>query len=233
MHAVEAMLSVAGLADGGTGPTGRSAWLERAERICRFVIAAAERNGWRIPEHYDDRWLPQLDFNRDRPADQFKPYGATVGHALEWSRLLIHLANAPIETDRTSLVAAAVALFDGAVDDGWAPDGAPGFVYTTDWAGVPVVRDRLHWVLAEGINAAAVLHRQTGEARFAECYRRWWDHAATHHIDPATGSWAHQLDEANRPAHTVWAGKPDLYHAFQAALIPTLPLYPMLAAALA
>lgn len=168
MHAVEAMLSVASL-------TGDRVWLERAERICHFVIANAEPNKWRIPEHYDGSLKPLLDYNHDRPNDQFKPYGATVGHAFEWSRLFVHLANSPLSTDRATLLSAAVQLFDRAVADGWSPDGAPGFVYTTDWDGRPVVRDRLHWVLTEAINTAAVLHRQTGDPRYAAWYRRWWD----------------------------------------------------------
>lgn len=229
MHGVEAMLSAAGL-------TGDGAWLERADRVSRFVVEQAAANQWRIPEHYDDRWHPVLGYNRDRPADQFKPYGSTVGHSFEWARLLIHLANAPLDapigSDRDPLIDAARHLFDRAVADGWAPDGNPGFVYTVDWDGTPVVRDRLWWVLTEAIAAAAVLGRQTGDDRYAGHYRRWWDHAATHHIDPGNGSWQPQLDPGNRPDTTVWGGKPDLYHAFQAALIPTLPLYPMLAAAL-
>lgn len=223
MHGVEAMLSVASL-------TGDHVWLERADRISRFVIDQAAANQWRLPEHYDTDWRPVLDYNRDRPADQFKPYGSTVGHSFEWARLLVHLANAPIDVDRPSLIEAARHLFARAEADGWAPDGAPGFVYTVDWDGSPVVRDRLWWVLAEAIAAAAVLWRQTGNDRYAELYRRWWDHAAVHHIDPVNGSWRHQLDHDNQPDTTVWGGKPDLYHAFQAALIPSRPRWPMLAA---
>ena len=223
MHAVEAMISVAGLTDDPI-------WLTRADRICRFVIQTAEANDWRIPEHYDDRWNPDLEYNADQPGDQFKPYGATVGHAFEWARLLVHLANAPIQCDRGELVHAAKSLFDRAVADGWAPDGAAGFVYTTDWNGAPVVRDRLHWVLAEAINAAAVLYLQTGESAYADLYQSWWDHAARYHIDPMNGSWLHQLDHNNQPANSVWTGRPDLYHAFQAAIVPTLALYPMIAA---
>jgi sulfoquinovose isomerase len=225
MHAVEAMLSVASLTDDAV-------WLERAERICRRIIAVTEPNGWRIPEHYDLHWVPQLDYNIDRPADQFKPYGATVGHAFEWSRLFLHLANSPLDTDRVSLVHAAEQLYERARLDGWAPDGAPGFVYTTDWDGKPVVRDRLHWVLTEAINTSAALYRQTGHESYAIDYRKWWDHAARFHIDPVNGSSIHQLDHNNKPAASVWTGRPDLYHPLQAAIIPTLALYPMIAAAL-
>ncbi len=131
-----------------------------------------------------------------------------------------------------SLVEAAERLFQRAVTDGWAADGAPGFVYTTDWSGTPVVRDRMHWVAAEAIGAAAALHRRTGRSEYAQWYRRWWDYADVHLIDHVRGSWRHQLDPANHPASSVWEGKPDLYHAVQATLIPRLPLYPMLATAI-
>lgn len=222
MHAVEAMLAAAGV-------TGDSAWLDRAMRICRFVVDVAAENDWRLPEHYDERWTPILEFNRDKPDDRFKPYGATVGHGLEWSRLLLHLEAAFPHGHSPWLERAAVRLFDRAVADGWHADGTDGFVYTTEWNGSPVVRDRLHWVIAEAINAAAVLYRRTGELRYRDLYHRYWDHAAEHFIDREHGSWHHQLTPENVPTDTVWAGKPDIYHAFQATLGPRLPLYPMIA----
>jgi len=45
------------------------------------------------------------------------------------------------------------------------------------------------------------------------------------------GSWRHELDAGNRPAASIWRGKPDIYHAYQATLLPLLPLSPTLAAA--
>jgi sulfoquinovose isomerase len=128
---------------------------------------------------------------------------------------------------------AAAALFDRGVADGWAADGEPGFIYTTDWDGQPVVRDRMHWVAAEAIAAGAALHQRTGESRYAELCRTWWGYVETYLIDRNAGSWHHQLDPNNRPTSTVWPGKPDLYHAVQATLIPRLPLAPSLASALA
>ncbi|WP_307815590.1 AGE family epimerase/isomerase [Myceligenerans indicum] len=231
MHSVEAMLAVAdavdALADHGDG----AAWRARAARAVAFVAELAQGHDGRLPEHFGPDWSPDLGLNRDRPDDKFKPYGATPGHGLEWARLILHLeaATGPDE----GLVRTATVLFDRAVADGWAADGADGFVYTTDWEGDPVVPTRMHWVLAEAIGAAAVLHRRTGEARFAQWYARWWDYAERYLIDHGRGSWHHELDEANRPAATVWPGKPDLYHAFQATLIPVLPAAPTLAAALA
>lgn len=204
MHAVEAMLAVADATDD-------DAWRRRAARIAGFAVDLATSYGGRLPEHFDSSWTPQLSHNEGRPADPFKPYGATVGHGLEWSRL----------------------LFDRAVADGWDVDGAPGFVYTTDWSGRPVVRDRMHWVLAEALAAAVALHRRTGEAQYAGWFAQWWQHAEDCFVDREAGSWHHQLDAHNRPAAGVWPGKPDLYHAVQAMLLPRLPLAPTLTRAIA
>jgi mannose/cellobiose epimerase-like protein (N-acyl-D-glucosamine 2-epimerase family) len=232
MHTVEAYLAAADV-------TGDARWARRAGRIATTLVARARANDWRIPEHYDVRWRPLPEYNRERPADQFRPYGATVGHALEWSRLLVGVDATlrSLGADRgtgpsADLVDAAVALFERAVADGWAADGADGFVYTTDWAGAPVVRARMHWVLAEGVGAAATLHRATGDPRYLQDYRTWWAYADRYLVDHRAGSWHHELDERNRPAATVWPGKPDVYHAFQATLLPLLPPAPTLATAL-
>lgn len=224
MHSVEAMLSVASV-------TGDATWVTRALRVCRFLVDTAAAHDWRIPEHYDASWTPDLSYNSDKKDDQFKPYGATIGHGFEWSRLLLHTAYAPRVIDASWLVDAAKNLYARAVADGWSTDGADGFVYTTDWSGTPVVRDRMHWVAAEAVSAAAALHAHTGHRSYADDYRLWWDYIATALIDHDHGSWHHQLDPANLPTGTVWPGKADLYHAYQATLIPRLPLWPMLATA--
>ncbi len=224
MHTVEALLAAG-------DATGEVAWCERAATIADHVVAWARANNWRIPEHFDAAWGPQPELNRDRPDDPFKPYGATVGHGLEWARLLLQVdATLPGRAPET-FVPAARAIYDGAVRDGWSVDGAPGFVYTTDWVGAPVVHTRMHWVVAEAIGAAAALYQATGEARYADDYTRWWDYAADYLIDRQRGSWHHELDASNAPSRDVWPGKPDLYHAFQATLLPLLPLAPGLAIA--
>ena len=61
-----------------------------AEISRRVASEFAQPHSWRIPEHYDAHWQPQLE-HQDHPDDPFQPYGATVGHGLEWSRLLLHL----------------------------------------------------------------------------------------------------------------------------------------------
>lgn len=223
MHSVEAMLAVG-------DATGDRAWHERAARLSGLAVDLAAAYDGRLPEHFGSDWTPDLELNRDRPDDPFKPFGATVGHALEWSRLLLHV-EATLGADAPSgLLDTSRLLFDRAVADGWAADGAPGFVYTTDWAGTPVVRQRFHWVVAEAIGAAAALHRRTGETAYADRYAAWWAYVDAHVRDVERGSWHHELDPHNRPAATVWPGKPDLYHAVQATLLPRLPLAPGLAA---
>ncbi len=226
MHSVEALLAVADAVEA----TEAAAWRERAARAAGFVVTLAAEHGDRLPEHFGPDWTPDLECNRDRPDDPFKPFGATPGHGFEWARLLLHVEAA--HGDKAALLPTAVRLFDRAVADAWAADGAEGFVYTVDWNGEPVVRRRMHWVAAEAIAAAAALYRRTGERRFADRYAQWWDYAERCLIDRVNGSWRHELDADNSPASTTWPGKPDLYHAVQATLLPRLPLAPTLARAL-
>jgi sulfoquinovose isomerase len=226
MHTVEALLSAADV-------LGRDELRARALRIVtRVVHDFARGNQWRIPEHFDDAWTPRLDFNLDEPAHPFRPYGATIGHSLEWSRLALHLRAALGDDAPRWLLDDAVALFDAAVREGWAVDGVAGFVYTVDWEGRPVVRERMHWVVAEATATAAALYAATGDPSYARWYETWWDYVATYVLDSEHGSWRHELSPDNRPSSATWSGKPDIYHAFQATLLPRLPLSPTLATAL-
>lgn len=225
MHSVEAYLAAGDV-------TGDTRWHRRAGRISAQVATWARENEWRIPEHFATDWTPLLEHNRDRPADPFKPYGATVGHGLEWARLLLAV-DATLGADApANLAETALALAARAVADGWDADGAEGFVYTTDWSGKPVVRARMHWVVTEAIATSTVLERVTGDAAHAADLERWWAYADTYLVDRDGGSWHHELDPANRPASGTWEGKPDVYHAYQAALMADVPLTPSFASAL-
>ena len=85
MHSVEAYLAAADV-------SGDPVWHERAASIATQLIDDHVRdNAWRVPEHYDHEWHPLLDYNVDRPGDQFRPYGTTPGHSFEWARLLLDL----------------------------------------------------------------------------------------------------------------------------------------------
>ena len=215
MHTVEAFLAVADV-------TGNEVYRERAGRIIDRVIAWAENNNWRIPEHFTTDWHVDLDCNKDRPADQFKPYGATPGHGIEWTRLITQWAVSTYEdkAEAKNYTDAAADLFNRAVNDAWNADGFPGIVYTTDWDGKPVVHDRMHWTLAEAINTSAVLFRATGETKYADMYSEFLMYLDEKVLDHKNGSWFHQLDRENNVIGTVWPGKSDIYHALQATLIP-------------
>ncbi|TRW47284.1 AGE family epimerase/isomerase [Georgenia yuyongxinii] len=229
MHTVEAYLAAADV-------TGEDRWLDRALRITRRVVDGfARAHAWRLPEHFTPAWEPTLDHHRDDPAHPFRPYGATIGHWLEWARLTLHLRAALTARHRPTeawMLEAPRVLFAAATAEGWAADGAAGFVYTVDFDGAPAVRQRMHWVVCEAIGAAAALHTATGEGDYARWYATWWDYARRHLIE-APGRWHHELAPDNTPAAGTWAGRPDVYHAYQATMLPRLPLAPALAPAVA
>ncbi|MCW2770258.1 MAG: N-acyl-D-glucosamine 2-epimerase [Aeromicrobium sp.] len=218
MHAVEAYLVAADV-------TGDAVWRERALSICERIIGIHARgHDWRIPEHYDADWTPIPSYNEESPADPFRPYGATPGHAFEWSRLLVQL-EASLDEPRPWIREAAAALFARAVED-TVEDDTPGLPYTTNWSGEPAVQERFHWVIAEAVLAAEALHTATGQALYASLVSRWWSEIADHFVDDTTGSWHHELTTGLVPSTRTWRGKPDAYHAFNALTLPDLPLAP-------
>ena len=83
-----------------------------------------------------------------------------------------------------------------------------------------MVHDRMHWTLAEAINSSAVLYRVTKDEKYAAQYSMFLKYLDENVLDHACGSWFHQLDRQNQLKQTVWTGKPDIYHALQAMLIP-------------
>jgi mannose/cellobiose epimerase-like protein (N-acyl-D-glucosamine 2-epimerase family) len=226
MHSVEAYL-VAG------DVTGDTAWHARALSIAaRLIDTHARAHDWRIPEHYDARWQPLLDYNDEHRDDRFRPFGTTPGHSFEWARLLLTL-DATLADPPPWLGEAATALFDTAVRTGWAADGRPGLVYTLDFDDRPVVTQRLHWVVCEAVLAADSLARRTGDARYRHLADAWWQHIDGHFLDRVNGGWWQELTPHLTPSSTIWPGKPDVYHSYQALLLPDLPLAPCAAVTLA
>ncbi len=225
MHGTEAFLAIGDL-------TGDPRWHERGLAMAaRIVHEQARANGWLIPEHFTADWTPLTEYNRADPNHPFRPYGATLGHSLEWARFLLALDASPLLPDTPWLIEAAVALTDRALDL-WGVDGHEGLVYTVDWDSRPVAPARLHWPVCEGIQTTAALRKATGDARWEAWYRRLWDHAERHFIDDS-GAWANELDANLRETSQIWPGRPDVYHAAGALVGPTVPLSPFLAMAVA
>lgn len=225
MHTVEAYLFAA-------DATGDPVWRDRALGIVeRLAHQVARAHDWRIVEHFSPQWVPELEHHADRVDDPFRPYGATPGHGFEWARLAVQL-EAALPDPPSWLPEVAERLFERAVAD--TADGVAGFAYTTDWAGVPVVRERFHWVVCEAILAAEVLATRTGGSGYRKLAERWWGEAREHFVDagpgPGTGSWVHELGPALEPSSRTWAGRPDAFHAFNVLVLPGLPLAPTAAA---
>ena len=118
---------------------------------------------------------------------------------------------------------AAASLYDRRCGDGWDVDGARRLCLHVDWNGAPVVRERMHWVDAEAIGAAAALLQAQGDPRYERDYAAWWELRAR--LPASIERWGRGGTNSTRRTtrrHAVWEGKPDLYHALQATLIPRL-----------
>jgi sulfoquinovose isomerase len=199
--------------------TGDRNYLNMAERIAeRIVRQQGAQNGWRLPEHFTADWRIDKEYSG---SPMFRPYGTTPGHSLEWARLLLQLWE--LDGRRHAwLPDAAKSLFRHAVSDGW-HTGKGGFYYTLEWDGSPRIRDRYWWPCCEGVGAAAFLNAIDGDVFYEDWYRRIWNFSAAHFIDRIHGGWHPQLNEELKPNADPFYGKPDIYHALQACLIPLLP----------
>ncbi|RJF79365.1 AGE family epimerase/isomerase [Azospirillum cavernae] len=222
MHLTEALMAA-------FEATGDGNYLRMAERIADLIVRRhAAQNAWRLPEHFTEDWTLDRDYSG---SPMFRPYGTTPGHWLEWARLLLQLwemGGRRIDW----MPGAAASLFRQAVADGW--DAATGgFYYTLEWDGSPRIRERYWWPCCEGIGAAAFLNAIDGDPFYEEWYRRIWNFSATRLIDREHGGWHPQLGEDMQPTVNPFFGKPDLYHALQACLIPLVPTTGSIAGGLA
>jgi sulfoquinovose isomerase len=209
MHLTEALMAA-------FEATGEAEYLARAESVADLILRRGAGGAeWRVPEHYREDWSVDLDY---RGSDMFRPFGYTPGHALEWTRLALQLwvlGGKRLEW----LPDAAQALFDQAVAQGW-DKSRGGLYYTLEYDGASRVRDRLWWPICEGIAAAHFLGLARDGTDAEDWYRRFWNFAAGHFVDSERGGWRHHLDEELRPIPGYFHGKPDIYHALQACLIP-------------
>ncbi len=212
MHLTEALMAA-------FEATGDTTYLGMAERIADLIIRRhTAQNDWRLPEHFTADWQPDRDYSGD---SEFRPYGTTPGHWLEWTRLLLQLWELG-GRKLDWLLEAGKNLFRQAVMDGWDIEKG-GFYYTLEWDGSPRIRDRYWWPCCEGIGAAAFLNVIDGDVVYESWYRRIWNFSAAHFIDRDHNGWRPQLNEDLKPNTNPFYGKPDIYHALQACLIPLFP----------
>jgi mannose/cellobiose epimerase-like protein (N-acyl-D-glucosamine 2-epimerase family) len=213
MHLVEALSTTAAV-------TGDLSYAVKATRIADHLVNQVARSrSWRIPEHYDERWEIDNDYNRNDPNHLYRPYGTIPGHACEWARLLLQLHF--LEPEGSAWMPdAAAALVDRAFADAWERDGEPGMIFSVDPDGTPRNCDRYWWIHAEAIGALTLLGHHYGPERYEARYRQVWDFIQLRLIDRSYESWYHVVDAVGTPRSDVWNGKPDLYHALQACLMP-------------
>ena len=219
MHTVEAFLAAADVdrrpVAGATGrcgsPTGS-------------CTASAPATTGGIPEHFDATWTPLLDYNRDSRRTRSGPTAPPSGTG--WSG---PGWRSPARRPRRRRAA------------GLAARRRARPVRRGRARGLGRRRRRrlrLHGRLGRrtrraradalggrrGAAAAAALHAVDRRGRLRRVVP---DLVGPHRglvLDRDGGSWWHELGR-NRPRGT-WAGKPDPYHAFQATLIPRLPVAP-------
>jgi sulfoquinovose isomerase len=212
MHLTEALMA----AFEATGDTG---YLRKAERIASLIIGRhAKALDYVVAEHFDSNWNVDKSY---KGSDMFRPAGTTPGHWLEWSRLLVQLWVLGGKTIAW-LPDAAAKLFRSAVTRGWDHDQG-GFYYTLDFSHAPALRQKLWWPATEAIGAAAFIAAHDADPFYEMWYRRIWGFSANHFIDPANGGWFPELGEDLKPIDAFFTGKPDIYHALQACLIPLFP----------
>lgn len=209
MHLTEALMAAFEATDDQN-------YLNMAESIAELIIQRhAREQGWRVAEHFDLNWQVDRTYSGD---PMLRPAGTTPGHALEWARLLVQLWDLG-GRQKEWIPEAAKNLFLTTVDIGW-DKKTGGFYYTLDWHDQPDRDDRFWWVCAEGIGAADALGSAYDDPLFETWYRRIWGFVDTHVIDHERGGWIPELDDNLQRVNRVFVGKPDLYHALQACLLP-------------
>ena len=212
MHLTEALMAA-------FEATGERGYLTKAERIAGLIIGRHARAlDWTVGEHFDQDWRLDREF---KGSDMFRPAGTTPGHWLEWSRLLLQLWVLGGKA-HDWLPDAAAKLFRSAINRGWDHERG-GFFYTLDFANQPKLRHKIWWPVTEAIGAASFLAAHDPDPYYEEWYRRIWGFAANHLIDHQHGGWHPELGEDLKPIQAFFTGKPDLYHALQACLIPLYP----------
>jgi mannose/cellobiose epimerase-like protein (N-acyl-D-glucosamine 2-epimerase family) len=221
MHACEAMLAA-------FDATGEARWLQRASVLAEAVTVglAAQADGL-VWEHYDRDWRIDPHYNRDDPANLFRPWGFQTGHQTEWAKLLLALeAREPDAATGLDRVGRARRLFAAAWGEGWDAQHG-GLVYGFAGSGKDgyAVCDahKYYWVQSESFAAAARLAlRLADPAAREQAWQRYdalWQYAWAHFVDHRHSAWYRILSPDNRKLGDEKSppGKTD-YHTIGACL---------------
>ncbi|MCA3560470.1 MAG: AGE family epimerase/isomerase [Aestuariivirga sp.] len=212
MHLTEALMAA-------FEATQDAAYLDKAKRIASLIIGThAVSLDYVVAEHFDAQWKIDKGY---KGSDMFRPAGTTPGHWLEWSRLMAQLWVLDGRKEAWH-IEAAQKLFKSAVTRGWDTEKG-GFFYTLDFDNRPALTHKIWWPATEAIGAAAFLSQLKPDPFLEAWYRKVWDFSATYFIDPANGGWYGELGGDLNPIDKFFTGKPDIYHALQACLIPLFP----------
>ncbi len=179
MHLCEALLHA-------WHATANPKYLDRAEILAqRFAIDLAAQSDGLVWEHYTCDWQVDLNYNKDKPNDRYRPWGFQPGHQVEWCKLLLIL-NA--ERPDVKWTAKAQELYDRAMAMGWDEEHG-GIVYGVAPDGTHCATQKYFWVHAEAFSAAWRLYKHTGNQKYLSDYERIWRWSWQHLIDHTHGAW--------------------------------------------
>ncbi|GHB10098.1 AGE family epimerase/isomerase [Salinicola rhizosphaerae] len=174
-----------------------SAYRQRAAELATTVWhkLASMGDGW-LWETFDADWRALYDRGLpfDEPGDG--GWGFRIGHQLGWVETLVRLSG----TDARSpwMLETAQRLFTETMNAAW-DRKHDGLIATVDFNRHPLDRDKVHWVQAEALVAAARLAEVTGEARYWRWFDRLANYCARYFIDQRYGGWYRVLTADNRP----------------------------------
>lgn len=174
--------------------TGDRQFLDRAYELADTIaVRQAAKSDGLIWEHFKTDLSIDWDYNRDDPANLYRPWGFQPGHQTEWAKLLLLLHR---HRPEPWMQERAAELFDASVPLAW-DDEYGGLFYGFAPGGSICDADKYFWVQAETMAAAALLGVATGRASYWDWYERIWAYCWQHFVDHEYGAWFRVLSRKN------------------------------------